>query len=324
MAPVGSNLKRIEREVDINEKEYLSILHGLNMARLRQQSLQMSNNLSITDYPFLPLKPQPSKRGMMIIMAFLATFVLSLSVVVGKSFIGKTVQTPARAEKFTNLTFLTAFPDFDKIDTRFNIAMLRQSILAHFNSTFFANNKESLSGDSLPPVISISSIKKDEGKSFIGKMISGKFSERFKRVLYLNPEIMQGFPPSVTVFNYSKSETAFSGNTVYDWLDAIGIEIREYDLILLELDELGRFTLNDNLIKGIRSHLFVVSSERVWSEADSRALSLFTKMTSTPPMVILNHIEIDRLEAIIGELPKQRTFVRKAIKRIVTFNFKRS
>jgi succinoglycan biosynthesis transport protein ExoP len=32
LAPVGSNLKRIEREVDINEKEYLSILHGLNMA----------------------------------------------------------------------------------------------------------------------------------------------------------------------------------------------------------------------------------------------------------------------------------------------------
>lgn len=324
MAPVGSNLKRIEREVDINEKEYLSILHGLNMARLRQQSLQMSNNLSITDYPFLPLKPQPSKRGMMIIMAFLATFVLSLSIVVGKSFIGKTVQTPARAEKFTKLTFLTAFPHFDKIDTRYNIAVLRQSILAHFNSTFSANNKQLFQENNLPPVIGISSIKKDEGKSFIGKMIAGKLGERVNNVLYLSPDEMQGFPPCVTHFTYRKADTSFQGNTIYDWLKIIGINISDYNLIIIELDELGKFSLNDNLIKGIASHLFVVSGERVWSEADSRALTLFTKMTETQPMVILNHTEIDRLEAIIGELPKQRTFVRKAIKRVVTFNFKRS
>ena len=324
MAPVGSNLKRIEREVDINEKEYLSILHGLNMARLRQQSLQMSNNLSITDYPFLPLKPQPSKRGMMIAMAFIATFVLSLSIVVGKSFIGKTVQTPARAEKFTNLTFLTAFPDFDKIDTRFNVAVLRQSILAHFNSTFFAGNKQQFNGNVQTPVISISSIKRDEGKSFIGKMLAGKFSNRFKKVLYLSPDNLQGFPPDVSFLSYKKESTAFSGQNVYDWLSSIDINTGDYDLILLELDELGRFSLNDNLVKGITANLFIVSSERVWSEADSRALSLFTKMIEVPPMVILNHIEIDRMEAIIGELPKQRTFVRKAIKRIVTFNFKRS
>ena len=46
LAPVGSKLKQIEREVDINEKEYLSILHGLNLAKLRQQNLEMSNSLS--------------------------------------------------------------------------------------------------------------------------------------------------------------------------------------------------------------------------------------------------------------------------------------
>ena len=324
MAPVGSNLKRIEREVDINEKEYLSILHGLNMARLRQQSLQMSNNLSITDYPFLPLKPQPSKRAMMIIMAFIATFVLSLSIVVGKSFIGKTVQTPARAEKFTKLTFLTAFPHFDKIDTRYNIAVLRQSILAHFSSTFQTSNKSIYQSTGKPPVISISSIKKNEGKSFIGKMISGKFTGRFNNVLYLTPDEVQGFPPTVTTISYQKSETNFNGTTIYDWFPAIGIDASAYDLIILELDEIGKYSINDNLIKGISGHLFIVSAERVWAESDSRALALFTKMTETPPFIILNHVEIDRMEAIIGELPKQRTFVRKAIKRVVTFNFKRS
>lgn len=324
MAPVGSNLKRIEREVDINEKEYLSILHGLNMARLRQQSLQMSNNLSITDYPFLPLKPQPSKRGMMVIMAFLATFILTLSVIVGKSFLGKTVQTPARIEKFSRLTFLTAFPDFDKIDTRFNVAVLRQSILAHFISTFMTYFRDVMLKADGPPVISLSSIRSGEGKTEIGRMLSAKFNERYRRILYLTLNEVSGFPSEITVRKYQKSDTSFNGENIHDWFKTERINQSDYDLIIIELEELCKFSIPDNFVKDINAHLFIVSAERVWTESDSRALTLFNKMTASPPLTILNHIDIDRMEAIIGELPKQRTFVRKAIKQVVTFNFRRA
>ena len=324
LAPVGSNLKRIEREVDINEKEYLSILHGLNMARLRQQSLQMSNNLSITDYPFLPLKPQPSKRGMMIIMAFMATFVLTLSVVIGKSFLGKTVQTPARAEKFTGLKFLSAFPTFESVDTRINSAQLKQAILSHLNSNLTVYTKDSFETSGQPPVISISSIKADEGKSFCGKLIATKLSERYKRVLYVSLFGADTSNGNFEQFNYKKEDLIFHGKDVYEWLTNMGVETSSYDLIFVELENLSKFSITDRIVKGIAFHIFLLSAERVWSEADSRALGLFTKLVSVPPMVILNHVEIDRLEAIVGELPKQRTVVRKVVKRVVTFNFKRS
>ena len=39
-APLGSTLSKLEREVGISEKQYLSVLHGLNMAQLRQQNLE--------------------------------------------------------------------------------------------------------------------------------------------------------------------------------------------------------------------------------------------------------------------------------------------
>lgn len=324
MAPLGSNLKRIEREVDINEKDYLSLLHGLNMARLRQQSLQMSNNLSITDYPFLPLKPQPSKRGLMIIMSFLATFVLSLSTVVAKSMLGNTVQTPSRAEKFTGLRFLTAFPDFDEIDTRYNVAVLRQSILAHLSSHLMPQLRDIRKNSTQTPVFSISSIKAREGKTTIGKMVTGKLSERYQRILYLSPKEETGFPSTVTVQKYEKEAIGFAGEQVYEWLQGIGVDTTTFDFILIELEELQKYTLTDNLMNGMAGHLFILSADCIWAESDARALSLFTRMTTVPPLVILNHIEIDRMEAIIGELPRQRTFVRKAIKRIVTFNFRRS
>ena len=59
-APLGSTLGRLEREISVNEKEYLSVLHGLNLAKLRQQSLEMSNNLKVIDNPYFPLQPLPS------------------------------------------------------------------------------------------------------------------------------------------------------------------------------------------------------------------------------------------------------------------------
>jgi hypothetical protein len=41
-------------------------------------------------------------------------------------------------------------------------------------------------------------------------------------------------------------------------------------------------------------------------------------------LVALNNIEIDRLETIIGEVPKTRSLARRIIKRVITFNFKRT
>jgi succinoglycan biosynthesis transport protein ExoP len=169
LAPIGSNLKRIEREVDISEKEYLSVLHGLNMAKLRQQSLEMSNNLSITDFPFLPLKPQPSKRTLLVIMAFVATFILTLAIILAKSLLGKTVQSTSRAEKFTGLKFLSAFPNYNTIDKMVIVEGLNQSILSHFRSNFIVQNKEAFNQENEPIIITLSSIKRGEGKTFIGK-----------------------------------------------------------------------------------------------------------------------------------------------------------
>ena len=42
-APVGTTIKRKQREINFTEQSYLSILHGLNMARLKQKSLQIAS-----------------------------------------------------------------------------------------------------------------------------------------------------------------------------------------------------------------------------------------------------------------------------------------
>ncbi|MBL0097861.1 MAG: hypothetical protein IPP46_16220 [Bacteroidetes bacterium] len=325
LAPVGSNLKRIEREVDVNEKEYLSVLHGLNMARLRQQSLEMSNNLSITDYPFLPLKPQPSKRTIFIIMAFMATFILTLAIVLGKSLLGRTIQSPARAEKYTGLQFFSAFPNYLTLDKKVIIEHLDDAILSHFISNMRIHLKSNGNDKTPPLLLTISSIKKGEGKSFCGKLLAEKLKNVYDDILYLSPDELSGDNlPGITFQRYSGYNKMGEINNAKEWIASLVPSYSKYKVIIIELVELSKFSIPDKVLNGISLNLFILSSERVWSEADSRALGVFTKMTTTKPMVILNNTDIDRLETIVGEIPKRRSNVRKVAKRIVTFDFQRT
>lgn len=325
LAPIGSNLKRIEREVDINEKEYLSVLHGLNMAKLRQQSLEMSNNLSITDFPFLPLKPQPSKRIILVIMAFVATFILTLAIILAKSLLGKTVQSTTRAEKFTGLKFLSAFPNYETIDKMVIVEELNQSILSHFRSNFIVQNKETFSQENEPVIITLSSVKKGEGKTFVGKNIVNKFTEYYSSILYLSTnDLTFDNPIKVKGQRYTQDENFHGAKNISDWLLKLGIKKSDYQIIIIELEELSKFSVPDTLLAGVHSNLFLLSAERVWSESDSRALNLFTSLTDKQPVILLNFVDLDRMEAIIGEIPKRRSNARRIAKRVVTFDFRRT
>lgn len=325
LAPVGSNLKRIEREVDVNEKEYLSILHGLNMARLRQKSLEMSNNLSITDYPFLPLKPQPSKRLVFIIMAFMATFFLSLATVVGKAMLGRTIQTPARSEKYTGLQFISAFPDHSKLNKMVIRESLDEAMLSHLFSNIQVQLKLNGKETDQPLIITLSSVKKGEGKSYCGNLLAEKLHSQYNSVLYLSPDETSSLSnPAIEYCHYKRDENYQKSFGIAEWMKSLKIDYNSYKVLIIELEELSKFSISERLLKESSLNLFILSSERVWNESDSRALGLFTKLVPNKPFVLLNHLDIDRMESIIGEIPKRRGTVRKVVKRIVTFDFQRT
>jgi len=86
-APLGSTMKRLEREIDVAEREYLEILHGLNQSKLREQNLLLSTNLKILDTPKFPDKPESSKRLLLIIGGFVVGLVLALVYVIVREYL---------------------------------------------------------------------------------------------------------------------------------------------------------------------------------------------------------------------------------------------
>ncbi|KAB2842418.1 MAG: hypothetical protein F9K45_07020, partial [Melioribacteraceae bacterium] len=72
-SPIGSTIKRKEREIDFTEASYLAVLSSLNTARLRQISLQMSSaTLKVLNPPTFPLNSAPTQRKLRVMAAFIS------------------------------------------------------------------------------------------------------------------------------------------------------------------------------------------------------------------------------------------------------------
>ena len=110
MAPLGAEIKKIEREIEVSEQEYLSLLRSLNQSKLKQQNVELSSDLKIIDSPFYPTKTKASARMIMVIVSGFGGFVFTLGIVVAMEFLDSTLKYPSRAEEQTDLSLAGAFP----------------------------------------------------------------------------------------------------------------------------------------------------------------------------------------------------------------------
>lgn len=108
-APMGSELSKLEREVETAEKEYLNLLHNLNQAILRERNLEVSETVSVIDDADLPVVPNPSKRIMMIIASVLSCIIIVIVVLIIRKYIDNSLGSPIRLEEITGLKAATAF-----------------------------------------------------------------------------------------------------------------------------------------------------------------------------------------------------------------------
>lgn len=102
-APLGSTLKRLEREIDVAEKEYLENLHSFNEARLHKYNMLMSSNLKVIDKPFFPAQAEKSKAIMMVALAFIAGIILPAGGIIGIEMMDSSLKSPKNATQSTGL-----------------------------------------------------------------------------------------------------------------------------------------------------------------------------------------------------------------------------
>lgn len=303
-APLGAILKKIERQISVYEQEYLQLLHDLNLAKLSQQNTELTSKLNVVDPPFLPLKPNASKRMILVVVGFLVGFIGVLSVIIGKAFINKTLLEPSRAKKMTGMPILGIYPMLNQSPRFLELANVR--LIQQLLSKVDAREKTIYIG--------FVSIQKGEGKSTIINMLEKELVD-----LNYNVEKQLLLP---TIEYKQLGITMPLSLAAHQWDNESSIvERRDKDFVLIEFPSLEKMIIKPGLFPPLHHTVLLCRANRIWNKKDNEVVALFSKTTNTNPMILLNGVETDFAEEHLGEVPKRRNVIRAFLKRLIKFEF---
>jgi hypothetical protein len=93
------------------------------------------------------------------------------------------------------------------------------------------------------------------------------------------------------------------------------------DYVFIELPALLHKNYPVQLVANADLLVLACRSNRTWSEADKRAVETLQANGCDKLQFILNGVALQEVESVIGELPKQRTKLRRSVKNILRLQF---
>ena len=319
-APLGATMKRLERKIDVAEREYLSLLHSLSLAKLKQQNVELNSNLKIVAAPFYPIESQPSKRKFLLIIAFMIGFILPAFTIIVLEFLDRNINNIYRAESMMGLSVAAIFPvlnagkslDFDFVKQRSLDIIARRLIL----------NTESVEVKPKPDINLFFSIQDGEGKTELLVNLLNKLSSFGYRILLLSFNDIKAHENYQSI-HYKVNNSFHRVDSIFDFeADLSGIVFEDFDYAFVEIPGILNHSYPIKLFRSSHHSFLVTRANRAWSKADKNALKDILEYTSdNKPQVILNGVALDEMETVLGDLPKHRSFIRRAIKNLFRLQF---
>lgn len=184
-APAGANIKRIEREISVSEQEYLEILHGLNLAKLKMQDIELSSNIKAVDAPFYPLSPIPTKRKILVIVAALFGFLLTSGSILFMEYFDDTIKNPGKASRMVKLNFLGVVPKIFLKPTTTHFTFITNRLLEMSIQNIELTLKRDKAVNTTRTLLFFSTQER-EGKTMVAVNLARKLKQKGKKVLLLN------------------------------------------------------------------------------------------------------------------------------------------
>jgi uncharacterized protein involved in exopolysaccharide biosynthesis len=330
-APWGSSLKKIEREISLAEDAYLENLHSYNQARLHLQNTIMSANLQVLDAPFYPTQEHASKRMLLIIVGFLAGFVLTLGLVILLEYLDRTLKDPLEAARRLQLELLGIFPAFpgSKERSRIDYSAIRNKLVDLFSQNILLTLATSGNANR-PKTVLLTSVRGEEGTSYVSDLLVKEMREQGNEVLHLVPgnakEQQKGkiLPAGAIPYSIRKStdQSDKAEKLVIPSLPP-NRSLKDYSLVIIEMEPLLSGNYPISLARKADLGIVVCKATRTWNHADDQVLNRFRSVLRTPPGLVINGTRTDQLENFLGETPRHRSRLRIFIKQLASFNFSR-
>ncbi|MEF8866616.1 MAG: hypothetical protein V5A20_12735 [Salinibacter sp.] len=322
LAPLGSQLSGIKREVDIAENQYLELLHSLNQARLKRK-METQSTLRVVDPPIVPTEPAPTNRLFLVAGSAGAGLVLALGAILALFLLDGTLRTPRRAEERTGLPLASAYPvrpkapddaeaePLDRVETVLDAQLLR---------ALQTQDPSMGQDDAAPDVLLITSTRRTEGKTYVTRRLCAELAGESYRVLHLAPhaEEESGGPEGVDAAGYDPDRPTAE---LTERVDAARRQ-NDHDLVVVEVPALVEHALPVGLAQHTQATLLVARADRRWARADAHALRSLQSALDADPLLVLNGTSLDALDALIGQVPRPRSLLRRRLKRWLRFEFR--
>jgi uncharacterized protein involved in exopolysaccharide biosynthesis len=330
-APLGATLTRIEREIDVYEQQYLGHLNSLNQAKLKQQNLEFKSNIKVVDAPFFPLRPEGSKRSLLIVASSIVGLVLTIFVILALEYLDQTLKFPKRAEKYTGLKLITGYPIlFDKktaINTEYVTKRSVQILVQNLRGVM-QKLPTSLPGS--PGKIVCFSTQRTDGKTLIQEEFANELRRIGHRVLSVNYNSLD-FTPKFThnpqesadyiLYNIDDSFFNIPGFNELINLSGRNVDLSQYDYIILEIPSIVHHPYPPAVVKDADLGIMIVRANRTWQQADVNNLAGIMEFFKSKPVLVLNGVNPEFLQELVGELPKKRSRLRRILKKIMRLQF---
>jgi hypothetical protein len=293
--PLGSQLRQLNRDLAVTEREYMALLQNVDQSRTRRQDVSVGGTMEVLDAPDFPLMPQPSKRWQLIAVGIGVGIFLALLLAGLRFLLDKRIHSPEQAESAIGIPVTAVFPTVKKPLVFTKATRASRSM---FEQLFNAINIEiaQVTAKPYPPIITLFSIRSKQGKTWVANGLIQAYTTADQRVAYCYPrqtgQEQREYKNGVVYLPYT-IRPDFMNVTSVDYLLDHNHEFdaSQFDRIILELPALGNHQIPAYLLNKSALSLLVVDANNAWGRAEKQLLSLYVRVTNQPILMVLNRVE---------------------------------
>ena len=287
LVPLGSEIRKIKREIELAQQDYLSHTEGLKQSKLTQENLELfSSQMKVLDPPNFPDAPSnQTKLPLLLVAAFLGTFLLTASFIIGVYLLDQSLKNPTVAIEIIGMPVISVLPRLKLRNSRraLLLADKAEKQLAKY-ILLSLNQKPAGSG---PMLIGLLSSYSGEGKSFIANAIVRQLDECGVRTLVLVPRGHdQSLEENHTATTYDPIEAITPGSVIPELKSA---SIMTVEVVIIEFPALLEQTYPVSLLQQLDVALIAIRMGRTWQKSDKLLVEAIKKTTKTSVQVVLTN-----------------------------------
>ena len=290
-SPIGTSIKRQEREITFPEQNFLSNLKSLNDAKLREKNLQLTSaTFRVLTPPTVAMNPEKTKTKLYAMIAFVFMFALMCGITIVMEEFNRKPYDQDSARKLIKLPVIGAYPLVKK-ETE-NMEISKTLAMRHLGNTItsYFNRNQSVN------IINVFSVDKGEGKSTVCKAIYDYFDNLDTKPVLVNWE--KDFE--------SNTKYYMLANSIYDFcVNEDNMELMpEANVIIVEYPPLKDASFPTKVIDTSAINILVADSKRDWTGMRGLMLGELKRFNKGHNLgIILNNSDIDTVGSFTGMLP---------------------